>query len=123
MPEKDIRPKTTSIIWGIATAMMALSIPLSDITHSAGIPGLVIVAATISTIAVWAFGGNKGPTTSEITSQKQIQELEQRLANLESITNFEHKLLDAKYAAEPISVAAPTAVSTPRPSSSRPVSY
>jgi hypothetical protein len=45
---------STAIIWGFATGMLAICIPLVSMTNSGIIlPLAVIIAAAISTLAVW----------------------------------------------------------------------
>lgn len=100
--EQNVRSKVTSKIWAMATGMMGISIPLCEVTNSgAVIPIMVVISAAVGTAAVWMRGGtvvvNSRGGAGEADSQKRIQELEERLANLESITNFEHKLIEAKY--------------------------
>ncbi len=102
--EQDLRSQTTVKIWGMAAAMLGICIPLSAVTHTGGlIPIAVLCAAAIGTGAVWLRGGIAAPSRlkiDEAATQKRVQELEERLANLEAITNFEHKLLDFKYPPE-----------------------
>jgi len=97
----DMRAKTTSSIWALTLPLMGISIPLTAITQSGIVlPLAVLGAAAISTAAVWVRGGGGGaarPSAHEIALQKQVSELEERLASLEGITNFEHRLLEAKY--------------------------
>ncbi len=90
---KDIRVKTTSTIWGTAVGMLGISIPLSAITESPVIAILVIVGATVSTVAVWTGFGFKN--TGALRTP-QLQELEQRIANLETIVSFEDQTLRTK---------------------------
>ncbi len=48
---------STAIIWSLATGMMAISIPLVNMTHSGVIlPVAIVLAASFSTIAVWLSG-------------------------------------------------------------------
>ena len=45
---------STAIIWSLATGMMAISIPLVNITQSGVIlPLAIVLGASFSTIAVW----------------------------------------------------------------------
>ena len=97
----DVRVQATGTIWGIAVGMMAVSIPLADITHTAAIPLAVIVGAAVGTCAVWRSGRQNeiprvSPTTNndQIAAQQRIAELEERLANLETINNFERRLAE-----------------------------
>lgn len=48
---------STAIIWSLATGMMAISIPLVNMTQSGVIlPVAIVLAASFSTIAVWLSG-------------------------------------------------------------------
>ena len=48
---------STAIIWSLATGMMAISIPLVNMTQSGIIlPVAIVLAASFSTIAVWLSG-------------------------------------------------------------------
>jgi hypothetical protein len=82
--ETDIRVAATSKIWGIATAMLALCIPLSAVTRSGPIlPLAVISGAAVGTVAVWRSSDNQSKTSPLLTNS--IKELQQRVANLEII--------------------------------------
>jgi hypothetical protein len=79
---KDVRVAATSRIWGIAAGMLAICIPLSDETDSGAIlPLAVIAGAAVGTVAVWK-SDQKSQTT---LPPYQVQQIEQRLANLETI--------------------------------------
>jgi hypothetical protein len=96
-PQKDTRMETTGAIWGMATGMLALSIPLSSVTQTAFIPLIVIAGAAIGTVAVWRGGAkNESPkgNKEQLAAQQRIAELEERLANLETINNFERRLAE-----------------------------
>jgi hypothetical protein len=94
--ESDVRVQATGTIWGLAVGMMAISIPLSSVTETAFIPLFVIAGAAVGTVAVWRPGTKKeGTSTKEqIAAQQRIAELEERLANLETINNFERHLAE-----------------------------
>lgn len=79
--ETQIRLTTTTRIWGIATGMLALCIPLSAITKSGSILSLAVIAgAVVSTVAIW-----KSADDSNNQLVNSIQALEQRVADLETI--------------------------------------
>ncbi|WP_287127516.1 hypothetical protein [Candidatus Cyanaurora vandensis] len=82
---QEIRYTMTTKIWGYATGMLGISIPLAAITESPLIPLAVVVGTAISTAAVW---GAFGKTTPPI-SAPQLKQLEERLANLETIVSYE----------------------------------
>ena len=92
---EDIRVSATSRIWGIATAMLALCIPLAAVTNSGAIlPLAVILGAAIGTIAVWRSSNNQLRNSSLSTSS--VKELEQRVANLEIICSSQELDLQKK---------------------------
>lgn len=114
---EDVRVQTTAAIWGMATGMMALSIPLSAVAHTALIPLAVLASAATGTVAVWRFGakneagsGNTTPALSKDATgdaaQKRIADLEERLANLETINNFERRLAEEALARHALASAA-----------------
>lgn len=105
---EDIRVSMTSRLWGMTIGMLAISIPLSDVTESAIIPLAVIAGATIGTVAIWVAGGKpkSAVAESDTTAQNRIKELEERLANLETINNFERRLAEDALARQaPVSPA------------------
>lgn len=55
------RIAATAIIWGFATGMMAITIPLISLTDSGiTLPLAIMIATTISTLGVWLnFGSNQ----------------------------------------------------------------
>ena len=92
----DVRVQATAAIWGLGVGMMVFSIPLSAITNSALIPLAVIASAAVGTIAVWRPGTKKesSSTKEQLAAGQRIAELEERLANLETINNFERHLAE-----------------------------
>lgn len=82
---KDVRVATTSIIWGISVAMLALCIPLTAITRNAILPLATITGAAVGTIAVWRSDDKKSKTS--YLQHQQVELLEQRIANLETIVS------------------------------------
>lgn len=97
-PQKDVRMETTGAIWGMAMGMLALSIPLSAVTQTAFIPVVVIAGAAVASLGVWwrpgINSGNPSTNKEQLTAQQRIAELEERLANLETINNFERRLAE-----------------------------
>jgi hypothetical protein len=104
---QDARVKVTTSIWGCAIGMMGVCIPLTAITNSGpALPIVVVGGAALATIAVWTgevvgIVLNSGRTHNSVgTESKQqidtltgrIQELEERLANVETIDRFEEHL-------------------------------
>ncbi|NJN57256.1 MAG: hypothetical protein HC879_07005 [Leptolyngbyaceae cyanobacterium SL_5_9] len=72
----------TGLIWGFATGMLALCIPLVALTRGNLILPLgVITGASVGTVAVWRDAKHR-----DLASGARLSEnLEQRVANLEAI--------------------------------------
>lgn len=86
-PEMDSTPEsrvtTTAIIWGFATGMLALSIPLTAVTsQSFLILGVIMVGTTLATVALWASAGDR---RRQQTLADDIKAMEARIRNLEEI--------------------------------------
>ncbi len=94
--ERDIRIAATSKIWGIATGMLAICIPLTAVAKSGPIlPIAVITGAAVGTRAVWQSSDQKSGNST--LSPNNVEALEERIANLEMIIgseeiNFQRKL-------------------------------
>ncbi|TVP59839.1 MAG: hypothetical protein EA343_18855 [Nodularia sp. (in: Bacteria)] len=87
-PEKDPKFITTKKIWEMTVGILAICIPLASVTKSGPIlPLAAIAGATLSTVAVWRAEENKS-TSPDLLSQ-QLEILQQRLANLETIVSSE----------------------------------
>ena len=81
---RDVRVTATSRIWGIAAGMLAICIPLSAVTRSGPIlPIAVITGAAVGTRTVWQSSDKKSRYDS--LSPHRLEQLEQRIANLETI--------------------------------------
>ncbi len=78
-----MRLTATAIIWGFATGMLALCIPLVGMTGTPVLPISVIIGATIGTVVVWRSSEHQSRNNLFLTSS--VKELEQRVANLEII--------------------------------------
>ena len=77
----------TAIIWGLATAIMGISIPIIAITQSGPILALAIIGgATTSTIAVW-WPPSRHRANEIADLQNTVQTLQTRLTALEIICN------------------------------------
>ncbi len=82
--EKTSKVKATSSIWGYATGMLAICIPLVAITESGIIlPFLVALSAAGGTAAVW-FAPDKRQQ-EEVHLAQTVKALEERVINLETI--------------------------------------
>lgn len=99
--DKDARVGLIKSIWGCATGMLGICIPLIHVLHGHHLapllPVCVIAGATLGTIAVLT--GMKGPapklresSSSEAALQEHVRQLEERLANVETISSFERGL-------------------------------
>ena len=76
----------TAIIWGFATGMLAICIPLVSMTGSGVIlPLAVILGASLGTAVAWLSSAQQARKISELSNS--IQALEQRVMNLETICN------------------------------------
>lgn len=81
-----IKIGTTAIIWGCATGMMALCIPLVSVSHSGVIlPLAVILGASVNTMIIWLSGNKKAVELSG-----DFQHIEQRVRNLETICSSDN---------------------------------
>jgi hypothetical protein len=94
--ERDIRVTATSKIWGLATGMLAICIPLTAVAKGNPIlPLAVITGAAVGTVAVWQPSDKKSPNST--LSPNRLETLEERIANLETIigtdeVNFQRRL-------------------------------
>lgn len=71
----------TGLIWGFATGMLALCIPLVSLTRGSLILPLgVITGASVGTVAIWRQGSRTSAGSSNLS-----RNLEERVANLEVI--------------------------------------
>lgn len=88
--ETGIRLVVTAIIWGFATGMLAICIPLVGMTGTPLLPLAVVIGATVSTVVVWWHSETQPRNSSFLTSN--VNEIEKRVANLEMIVS--HQDLD-----------------------------
>ncbi|MBP0022372.1 MAG: hypothetical protein J7647_33045 [Cyanobacteria bacterium SBLK] len=75
-------------IWGFATGMLAICIPLSPTTGSGPlIPLAIIVGTTVSTIKIWQDKEDDRQTQQDdrLTPSTQVKLLEERVKTLETI--------------------------------------
>lgn len=108
--DRDVRVGLIKSIWGCSTGMLAICIPLvGALGHGPPGPGgnglavllpmCVIAGATIATLAV-SFGmrssasGLGAPSGSNADLQEHIRQIEERLANVETISSFERGLME-----------------------------
>ncbi|NWF59252.1 MAG: hypothetical protein HXY43_08085 [Fischerella sp.] len=84
--DQDARVRATSKIWGITAGILAICIPLSAVTRSGPIlPLAAIAGAAVGTVAVWRSDDQKSRTN--YLQPQQLQKLEQRIENLETIVS------------------------------------
>lgn len=98
----DPRVRATRSIGNSAIAMLALSIPLCAILHSAVLPFAVIGGAAVAMASVWLFGRPKVVAThsKEIAAlEATIMELRERLDDVEVISRYEAELVARESAA------------------------
>ncbi|MEH1999942.1 MAG: hypothetical protein V7L00_14530 [Nostoc sp.] len=92
---QDVRLSATTRIWVITVAILGVCVPLSVVTKSGAILPLVAIGgATVGTVAVWRSDERKSKTN--YLQQQQIELLEQRLANLETIVSSDDLNLQMK---------------------------
>lgn len=83
-PVHNFRVAATAKIWGTTVGILALCIPLSAVTRSGAIlPLAALSGAAVSTVAVWRADDKK--SQPNYLAQQQIELLETRIANLETI--------------------------------------
>jgi hypothetical protein len=94
--EKDIRLKTTVLMWVISIPLFSTCIPIVSLS-SVGIllPFFILIALTLGTTSVWFFHSNSMNATF-----LEIKQLQERLANLETIIS--HDELNNKFAVSEI---------------------
>ena len=86
---QDIRLAATQKIWSLAIGMFAICIPLSNATNSGAIlPITVVVGATLGTASVWRASTKESINNSQVSGK--IKQLEERVANLETIITSEN---------------------------------
>lgn len=91
----DVRLSATTRIWVITVAILGVCVPLSAITRSGAILPLVAIGgAAVGTVAVWRSDEQKSKTN--YLQQQQIELLEERLANLETIVSSDDLNLQMK---------------------------
>ncbi|MFH7024533.1 MAG: hypothetical protein ACHBN1_03830 [Heteroscytonema crispum UTEX LB 1556] len=83
---EDVRVAATSRIWGLTVGILAICIPLSDVTRSGPIlPLAAIGGAAAGTVAVWRSDDKK--SKGGYLQPQQVELLEQRIADLETIVS------------------------------------
>ena len=86
---------TTAIIWGFATGMLAICIPLVAMTKSGVVlPLAVILGASGVTAVVWVSSDRQTRKISNLTNSVQL--LEQRIVDLETICSSDEFSISQK---------------------------
>lgn len=86
--EREFRRDMIIKIWGFATGMLAICIPLSSTTGSGPlIPLAIIVGTTVSTLKIWQDKEDDRKTQpgDRLSSSTQVKLLEERIKTLETI--------------------------------------
>jgi hypothetical protein len=100
--QEDPRVEIVGRIWRMLIPVVALSIPICALSRlGIFLPFVAIGAAGLSTACIWYFGGKRervGGRENE-RLQQRIKELEERLANVETISRFEMQLAAREKAA------------------------
>ena len=90
------RIATTAIIWGFATGMIAICIPIIDITDDAIIlPLAVVLGTTGSTVVVWLSGGHYRRKIDELSNKLQV--IQERVIDLETIRSTQELEIEKKF--------------------------
>lgn len=89
---KDIRVTTTQKIWSYATGMMALCLIFAPHKNTIVPPIIVATGAAVSTAFVWRSDKN----SKESLPSERLQQIEERLANLETIAGTSDLDLQAR---------------------------
>lgn len=99
---RDVRLSATAIIWGCATGMLAICLPLTNEPHQGNqgtiVSLAILAAATASSVSVWKYS-NKGSQPSLDTSE-HIRQLQERIIDLEAIASSDR--LDWQRQTEPL---------------------
>jgi hypothetical protein len=85
--EKDVRLAATKQIWGWTTAILTISTPLAISLRNPIIPLAALAGASIGTVAVW--GSDNKKSKGSYLAPQQVELLEQRIRDLETIVSSE----------------------------------
>ena len=100
--QEDPRVEIIGRIWRMLIPVVALSIPFCALSRlGIFLPFVAVVAAGLSTACIWYFGGKREGLGRKENDrlQQRIKELEERLANVETISRFEMQLAAREKAA------------------------
>jgi hypothetical protein len=82
----------TARIWGIAVAMLLVCVAVST-GHMESAVYAILIGAAVGTAAVWGVFNSR---ITRSTEPKTLKEINERLANVETIVSYEEKLAEAK---------------------------
>ncbi len=82
-PEKDIRIAATHKIWSYATGMLAICLIFAPASYSMILALAVVAGAAGTTVYIW----HSDKKSKESLPPSQLQQIEERLANLETIAS------------------------------------
>ena len=106
--KEDVRMEVSVRIWKVAALMLFISqLPRSGEPNQT-IPLSIIAAAALTTGAIWLGGVFNQRSLPDTAQKNRLKELEERLANLETINNFERRLAEEalkRYDAKPNAAA------------------
>ncbi|MGV2831870.1 hypothetical protein [Myxosarcina sp. GI1(2024)] len=89
--------RTTAIIWGLATAMLGICVPLTAIAQSGVIlPLAVIIGAGAGTVSVWR-NTRRSDLNTITQSQDRLLAIETRIIDLETICSSQEFEREQKY--------------------------
>jgi len=100
--KRDPRVQVTAIVWAMLLPVLGMSWLFCTLSRVAILlPFLAIAAAGFGTAAIWAIGSQRVVPDRKENQQLQdrIKELEERLANVETISRFEMQLAAREKAA------------------------
>jgi hypothetical protein len=87
--QRDFRLSATAVIWGCATGMLAICLPLTDEPHQGNrgtiISLAILSAATVSTVAVWQSANRE--TQLQLEATNELKQLKERVVDLEAIAS------------------------------------
>ena len=93
----DPRVAATSVIAGTSVGMLAICIPLVAVMKNPIFPFVVVGGAALAIAGVWYFGRNQGAATQSkeiATLESTIEDLKERLENVEVINRYEATLAE-----------------------------
>ncbi len=91
------RVRSTAIIWGFATAMLGICVPLTAVAESGAIlPLAVIIGASGGTVSVWR-STRRSDSNINAESQERLSALQARIIDLETICSSQEFERERKF--------------------------